>query len=57
MDMENEIDFNELYERIFNLEDRLYQSEDKMDEMVQKLCHTHISLGEMEMIGELVWKY
>lgn len=54
-----EIDLNELYERIFDLEDRLYQNEDKVAELVLKMCHTHITIGEMEELYEFIcrnWK-
>ena len=44
----------ELYERIFELKDKVYHCEDIIEEIVQRLIHTHITLEEMEMIGEIL---
>lgn len=45
---------DELYERIYNLKDKLYRQEDVLEKIVQELLHSHITLGEMERIGEII---
>ena len=49
-----EIDENELYERIFQLRDKGYSLEDKLDKIREELLHSHITLEEMEKIGEII---
>jgi hypothetical protein len=46
----------ELYNRIFELKDKIYNTEDLIEEMVQQLIHTHITLEEMEKIGEIIYE-
>lgn len=47
---------DELYERIFELKDKVYKYEDLIEEIVQQLIHTHITLEEMEKIGEIIYE-
>ena len=47
---------DELYQRIYDLKDKVYHTEDLIEEIVQQLIHTHITIEEMEKIGELLWK-
>ena len=49
--MEPSLEMEELYERIYDLKDKLYKLEDTQDKMIQDLLHSHITLGEMEKIG------
>ena len=49
-----EIDKNELYERIFQLRDIRYELEDKLERIREYLLHSHITLEEMEKIGEII---
>ena len=51
--MEQNLEMEELYERIYDLKDKLYKLEDIQDKMIQDLLHSHITLGEMERIGGL----
>ena len=53
IEMKNLMD--ELYLRIFMLEEQLNEQEDKIEELVQRLIHTHITLEEMEKIGEIIY--
>lgn len=48
--MEQSLETEELYERIYDLKDKLYKLEDTQDKMIQDLLHSHITLGEMERI-------
>lgn len=41
---------DELYQRIFELKDKIYTLEDEYDELIQKMIHTNITLGEVEKI-------
>ena len=50
--IQTEVD--ELYQRIFELKDMVYKYEDLIEEIVQQLIHTHITLEEMEKIGEII---
>lgn len=52
--VEQSLLIDELYERIYNLKDKLYKQEDVLEKIVQELLHSHITLGEMERIGELI---
>ena len=52
--MEQSLETEELYERIYDLKDKLYKLEDIQDKMIQDLLHSHITLGEIERIGELI---
>lgn len=52
--VEQSLIIDELYERIYNLKDKLYKQEDVLEKIVQELLHSHITLGEMERIGELI---
>lgn len=52
--IEQSLLIDELYERIYNLKDKLYKQEDVLEKIVQELLHSHITLGEMERIGELI---
>lgn len=52
--VEQSLLIDELYERIYDLKDKLYKLEDTQDKMIQELLHSHITLGEMERIGELI---
>ena len=49
--VEQSLLIDELYERIYNLKDKLYKQEDVLEKIVQELLHSHITLGEMERIG------
>jgi hypothetical protein len=51
--VEQSLVIDELYERIYNLKDKLYKQEDVLEKIVQELLHSHITLGEMERIGGL----
>lgn len=51
--VEQSLLIDELYERIYNLKDKLYKQEDALEKIVQDLLHSHITLGEMERIGGL----
>lgn len=53
----NQTEIEELYNRIFELKDKLYREEDINDELVQQLLHTHITLGEVENIfhDKTIW--
>lgn len=53
IEMKNLMD--ELYLRIFMLEEQLNEQEDKKEKLVQRLIHTHITLEEMEKIGEIIY--
>lgn len=52
--MEQSLEIEELYERIYDLKDKLYKLEDTQESIIQSLLHSHITLGEMERIGELI---
>lgn len=52
--VEQSLLIDELYERIYNLKDKLYKQEDALEKIVQELLHSHITLGEIERIGELI---
>lgn len=52
--VEQSLIIDELYERIYNLKDELYRQEDIKEMIIQNLLHSHITLGEMERIGELI---
>ena len=52
--VEQSLLIDELYERIYNLKDKLYKQEGALEKIVQELLHSHITLGEMERIGELI---
>lgn len=52
--VEQSLLIDELYERIYNLKDKLYKQEDVLEKIVQELLHSHITLGEMERIGEII---
>lgn len=49
--VEQSLLIDELYERIYNLKDKLYRQEDTQESIIQSLLHSHITLGEMERIG------
>ena len=49
----NQTEIEELYERIFELKDRLYKEEDVKDKLIQLLLHSNIPIGIVEKIGEL----
>lgn len=49
-----DMDENELYERIYQLRDKGYSLEDKIDKIKEELLHSHITLEEMEKIGEII---
>lgn len=49
-----EMDENELYERIFQLRDKGYSLEDKLDKIIEELFYSHITLEEMYRIGEII---
>lgn len=51
--VEQSLLIDELYERIYNLKDKLYKQEDVLEKIVQELLHSHITLGEIERIGGL----
>lgn len=51
--VEQSLLIDELYERIYNLKDKLYKQEDVLEKIVQDLLHSHITLEEMERIGGL----
>ena len=51
--VEQSLLIDELYERIYNLKDKLYKQEDVLEKIVQELLHSHITLGEMARIGGL----
>lgn len=51
--MEQSLEMEELYERIYDLKDKLYKLEDTQESIIQSLLHSHITLGEMERIGGL----
>jgi hypothetical protein len=52
--IQTEVD--ELYQRIFELKDMVYKYEDFIEKIVQQLIHTHITLGEMEKIVEIIYE-
>ena len=52
--MEQSLEMEELYERIYDLKDKLYKLEDTQDKMIQDLLHSHITLGEMKKIGDIL---
>ena len=52
--VEQSLLIDELYERIYNLKDKLYKQEDIKEMIIHNLLHSHITLGEMERIGELI---
>lgn len=52
--MEQSLEMEELYERINDLKDKLYTLEDTQESVIQSLLHSHITLGEMERIGEMI---
>lgn len=43
----------ELYEWIFKLKDDKYRLEDTIENIIQELIHSNITLGEMEKVGKL----
>ena len=45
---------DELYDRIFQLRDKGYSLEDKLDKIKEELLHSNIKLEEMEKIGEII---
>lgn len=49
--VEQSLLIDELYERIYDLKDKLYKLEDTQDKMIQDLLHSHITLEEMERIS------
>lgn len=49
--VEQSLLIEELYERIYDLKDKLYKLEDTQDKMIQDLLHSHITLEEMERIS------
>lgn len=49
--VEQSLLIDELYERIYNLKDKLYKQEDVLEKIVQELLHSHITLEEMERIS------
>lgn len=49
-----EIDENELYERIFQLRDIRYNLEDRIEKIIEKLLHSHITLEEMDEVADLI---
>ena len=50
----SKMDEEELYERIYQLRDKGYSLEDKLDKIREELLHSNITLEEMDKIGEIV---
>ena len=50
----SKMDEEELYERIYQLRDKGYSLEDKIDKIREELLHSNITLEEMEKIGEII---
>ena len=50
----SKMDEEELYERIYQLRDKGYSLEDKIDKIKEELLHSNITLEEMEKIGEII---
>ena len=50
----SKMDEEELYERIYQLRDKGYSLEDKLDKIREELLHSNITLEEMEKIGEII---
>lgn len=50
----SKMDEDELYDRIFQLRDKGYSLEDRIDKIREELLHSHITLEEMDKIGEIV---
>ena len=50
----SKMDEEELYERIYQLRDKGYSLEDKLDKIREKLLHSNITLEEMDKIGEII---
>lgn len=46
-------DVEELYNWIFELKSQKFALEDTLENIIQFLVHSNITLGEMEKIGEL----
>ena len=44
----NQTEIEELYNRIFELKDKLYREEDMNDELIQRLLHTYIPIEVIE---------
>lgn len=51
--IEQRFQIDELYNRIFELKDRLYREEDIKDMLIQLLMHSNIPIGIIENIKEL----
>lgn len=47
------MDEEELYERIFDLKNKLYNTEDKLEEIRQFLLHSSLSIEEIEKVGKI----
>ena len=47
---------DELYERIFDLKDKLYTEEDRKEEIMSALLHTHLTLEEIDRIGRIIYE-
>ena len=52
--IEQRITMDELYQRIFDLEEMLHKEEDRFQELVKFLSHSSLSIEDMEKVGELV---
>lgn len=46
-----EIDVQELWDRIFDLQTQKYEIEDKLDEIREYLIHSSISIEDMYKVG------
>lgn len=46
----------ELFERCIELEHIRYELEDKIEDILDYLVHTHITLEEMERVGEIAYE-
>ena len=52
---EQQWQIDELYERIFILEDEKNKLEEQKEKLREMLVHSHLTLEEMEKIGEILW--
>ena len=53
-DMER--DNNELYERIFDLEDKKYELQDRIESILDYLVKSHITVEEMEGVQKIAYE-
>lgn len=54
--MTPEYQVEELYQRCIELEGIRYDLQDKIQEILDFLVHSHITVEEMKKVEEIVWK-